>query len=217
MENLKNNLIKQLHLLMAIYFAYGFYVIYDEHTVKMEGLNATLNTIKGKIAIEDKKLKKLNTFRENLEQTKKRVNSVTEQITMVQKQLPTDVNDTEVLEFLTKEARALNIKNPNMNPLKEDLNGFYFTKNYQMKGVGTYLQFLILFERIASSERLFNVQEILFEKEEDGEKGRFRTANMLAKLQAFRYNEAHQERSGIKEIEQKFKEKAKNKPKGRKR
>jgi Tfp pilus assembly protein PilO len=217
MDNLKNNILKQLHLLLLIYFGYGFYVTFDEHETVMAQLNSKQNSIKSKIKKEKKKLKKLNKFRESLKQTKERVEGVAEQINKVQKQLPTNVNDTEVLEFLTSEARALNIRNPNMSPLKEDANGFYFTKNYEVKGSGTYLQFLILLEKISSSERLFNVSELLFEKDLNGQKGRFRTATMLAKLQSYRYNESHKEQSGIKEIEKQFNTKKKSKRNKRKK
>jgi Tfp pilus assembly protein PilO len=217
MDNFKNNILKQLHLILLLYMGYSFWIVYEEHDAKMDSLNSKQIAINKKIKKEKKKLKKLNKFRESLKQTKERVEGVAEQIKVVQKQLPTNVNDTEVLEFLTSEARNLNIKNPNMSPLKEDANGFYFTKNYEVKGVGTYLQFLILLEKIASSERLFNVSELSFVKEKNGQKGRFRTATLVAKLQSYRYNENHKEQSGIKEIEKQFQKKKKRKRKRKKK
>src|SRR5690606_29286257 len=98
-----------------------------------------------------KKIAEIETFKENLAASKERVQEVVKQIEKVQKQLPTDVNDTLVQQYFSKTAEKLRMLNPNPTTQIEILNGFYYTKNYKFTASGTFLQTLILLEQISKS------------------------------------------------------------------
>ena len=123
----------------------------------------------------------------------------------MQKQLPTDVNDAKVQEMLGGIASKLKIKKPVQFPEAESNKGFYFAKEYTFKGRGTFLQSLIFFENLAKTERILNVKNVKISQSPEKDRGRFQIIEMETRVESFRYNEGHEEKSGVEEIEQQFK------------
>jgi hypothetical protein len=73
--------------------------------------------------------------------------------------------------------------------------GFYFAKDYKFTGTGTFLQFLILMEKLevmASNDRILNVKSLSLSVTdrlaENDKKSRFQLLNFEAKIESFRYN-----------------------------
>lgn len=193
--------IRNLQWLIILNAGLTYYNELDEHEKQVENILAAKPSIEEQIVKENKKVDEAKIFMANLESSKKRVLEVAGQIEQVQKQLPNQINDTEVLDFFTTESSNLNIK-PSVSPGEEKPNDFYFIKRYSFKGVGTYLQFLIYMERINSSDRLINVQSVKISNSGERQKGRFQMLNMEANFEGFRYNQSFKEETGIDKIEQ---------------
>ena len=140
----------------------------------------------------------------NLTKSKERVKEVVKQIEKVQKQLPTDVNDTQVQSIIGDIANNLKIKDPSPTPEEETNNGFYFAKEYKFSAYGTFIQFLIFFENLEKTERILNIKSLKITFDQEKTRGRFPIVNLDTVIESFRYNQSYRERSGVEEIEKKY-------------
>jgi Tfp pilus assembly protein PilO len=177
-------------------------------------LQNQLPALQASISKSKKKIAELESFKDNLDGAKERINEVARQIEKIQRQVPADVNDTVVQSLLSEEAKELNIQNFDSKPGKETLNGFYFTKEYDAAGMGTFLQALIFFERLAKQERVLNIKKMTLKVVDQLKKSRYQMLNMSFILESYRYNQAHRESTGIEEIEREFSQK--KTPRGKK-
>jgi Tfp pilus assembly protein PilO len=188
MKELVNKFISSFHWLIIVYALWGAYNAYDEHAVEHERILAQKPTIEAEITATKKKVEEIQDFIKKTDEYKVRVEEVAKNIENVQKQLPPDINDSQILTYFSQEMSALNIKDPNLIPDSE-LSGTYFiSKDYRMKANGTYLQFLIFFERIGSAARIYNVKSLKLTTIEDKKRGRFQLLAVEGIIQAFRYN-----------------------------
>ena len=201
---MKDGLVKNLHWLIILYACWGLFTIYEEKEVELETSGVSIPVIEAKITRSKGKLRQIETFKKNLSQSKERVKEVVKQIEKVQKQLPSDVNDTEVQSLMGDIANNLKIKEPQPSPAEEVNNGFYFAKDYKFTGYGTFIQFLIFFENLEKTERILNVKGLELEYDDDKTRGRFPIVNIKTTIESYRYNTDYKERSGVEEIEKKF-------------
>ena len=104
-----------------------------------------------------------------------------------------------------------------LSPGREENKGFYFTKRYELKGNGTFLQFLILLEKIAENERILNIKTLNLKKSDKKQRGRFQVINTSINIEAYRYNPSHREDRGIKAIDASLNDKKKKPSSKRKR
>jgi Tfp pilus assembly protein PilO len=200
MKELMGKVLAQLHWIIIAYGAWGAYVIYDEHTIAMSQIEEQFPVTEEAIKVAEERLSKIDEFRKNLDQSRLRVTEVFNSIGQVQKQLPTEINDIEILDFLSKEAKSLNIPEIETSPMPELPMGFYISKPYSIKARGTFLQFVVFLERIDAAERLFNIKNITIRSEDDVQKTRFRVVTLELMLDTFKFNSRHTETSGVEEV-----------------
>ena len=180
-----------LTYLPVLFIAYAGYDFYDKYTIH-EQLKLTKETIvAGKdreIKIDEEKVKQVEVFKKNIESAKKRIEEVAVQIDQVQRQLPEVINDTDILGSFQKEADLIRISNIFLKPSEEKEEDFYFKKQYMFKGTGTYLQFVVFFERLNQKDRLLNVHFLKMNRSQEKKKGRFQLVEIEALIEAFKYN-----------------------------
>jgi Tfp pilus assembly protein PilO len=205
MKSLVGGMLSRLHIIILLYAAYTTWEAWDQHETRRVEIESQLPGIEEELAKYRTKLKEIDSYRKDVENSRKRVEEVFRSIEKVQRQLPLEVSDIEVLDYLAKEGRSLNITNLEPTPQPENPQGFYVAKPYSIKARGTFLQFVIFLERLSLSERLFNVQSVAFNSDLSAQKGRFHMIDMRAVIETFRYNSDHKENSGIEEIEAQFK------------
>lgn len=200
MKESLGKILGQLHLIIALYGLWSIYGIYDSHTTALAQIEEQFPAIQAEIDEAEKKLSQIEEFRKNLEASRVRVTEVFNSIGQVQKQLPPEINDIEILDFFSKEGKSLNIPEIESTPSPEQAMGFYVSKPYKIIARGTFLQFVVFLERIDASERLFNVNTVLIKTDEEAQKTRFRVVDMEVELQTFKYNSRHVETSGVETI-----------------
>lgn len=198
--------------MILAYGAWNIWVAYEEHTTKIKEISDSIPQIQSQINRARKEKKQIRFYLRDIEEAKKNIELVAQEVENLQKKLPEAIKDTENLGYLKKLADGLNIKKIYLSPGTEQNQGFYYTKKYEFSGTGTFLQFLILLEKIGNSERLLNVKELNFKRSEEKQRGRFQLTNARFVVEAYRYNPNHKEDRGIKQLEEKFKAK-----KGKKR
>lgn len=188
MKDLVNKLISNIHVFLLMYGLYGGWVLYDEHVIQLEDIISRGSGIDGEISAAEKKVKEIQEFSRKTEEYKVRVEEVAKNIEAVQKQLPAETNDTQILSFFQNEINSLNIKDADFKPGKEERSTYYISKEYTLKARGTFLQFLIFFERIGTADRIYNIRNLKLSTPNDVQKGRFQIISGEGIIQAFRFN-----------------------------
>ncbi len=201
MKELGNKIIANLHYILLIYGLYGVWEYYENHTAQVEQLEAQASALENEIATNAAKLKEIEEFSKKTEEYKVRVESVAKNIEEAQKQLPSEINDSQILSFFSGEMSVLNIKDPSLVPGKENTSTYFISKDYNVKANGTYLQFLILFERIGNAARIYNVKNLTMNVADDKKRGRFQMVSMDMTIQAFRFNPNFKVDRGFDKIE----------------
>jgi len=212
-----NGLIKKLPLFIILYTAYMAYDMYEIHQQKVKEAQDRVPVLQNQIKKAKQKKKDLKRYFQDIEEAKKNIELVAQEVEKVQRQLPSEISDAENLQLVKGIAEKLNIKNVFLQPKNEEDKGFYYIKNYEMKATGTFLQFLIFFEKIAENKRLLNIRDVELKEIGSPQRGRFQLINSRIIIQAYRFNPNHKEDRGIDDIEKQFKDKPKPKPKRRKR
>jgi Tfp pilus assembly protein PilO len=188
MKELVNKLISSLHFFILLYGLYGAWVMYDEHSTQLQEISDRDIGLDDEIARTQKKVKEIQEFSKKTDVYKLRVEEVAKSIESVQKQLPAETNDTQILSYFQSEINSLNIKDANFTPGKEEKSTYYISKEYSLKGKGTFLQFLIFLERIGKADRIYNIKELKLANLKERQKGRFQLISGEGVIQAFRYN-----------------------------
>jgi Tfp pilus assembly protein PilO len=202
---MKEMLVRNFHWFIIAYTFVGLWDIYELKTEALENSAQLPPAVATKIQRAKNQIKKIERFKKNLSKSKERVQEVVKQIEKVQKQLPSDVNDTEVQSLIGDIAKKLKMVEPSPSPGQEVNNGFYFSKEYTFQAKGTFLQAIIFFENLKDSERILNVKSFDIALDESKAKSRFPILNISTAVESFRYNNSYKEKSGVDEIENQFK------------
>ena len=188
MKELSGKFLGNLHWLILLYGLYGAYLKYDEHSIAMEGIESQFVGIDTETVQTKKKLQEIQENMGKIAEFKTRVEDVAKNIESVQRQLPADINDTQISIFLNQEMSTLNIKDTSIVPQQEQTGTYFVSKDYSFKGKGTFLQFLIFFERLGNAARIYNIKSLKLTNSSDSQKGRFQLVNGETVIQAFRLN-----------------------------
>ncbi|MBP9673954.1 MAG: type 4a pilus biogenesis protein PilO [Bacteriovoracaceae bacterium] len=194
---LKDLFTKKLHLVVLVVILYNLYSDYSLYQEKKQAIIGQKPVLESRLKELEEKNKKVKIFQENLAASQQRVEEVTAQIEQVQRQLPNTISDTEILQLFSREAAELKIKDITQESFREEVRGFYAAKKYKFQGNGTYLQFMIFFENLAQSDRLFNVAYLSMKQALFQQKGRFQLVNMDSVIETFRYNQELQSQPAL--------------------
>ena len=204
-----NLLLPYLHILLLAWAFYSGYEVYNENSVKIEGVKERNQIQRAKLKKTERQLKQVKKFQENLEESKSRVKEVVEKISEMQKQLPSDIKDIEVTGKLTDFATMLKMVNPEVTPAVEVNRNFYFSKDYNLDMQGTYLQALIFFEKLenlSKQDRILNVKYLKLSVSESADsRSRFKILDQTTTVEAYRYNEYYDATKDIQEEKNKVK------------
>ena len=182
-------LVQNLHFLIIIYITLNRFDGFTTHLQGVESKDAEIATVVKKRKNLAKRKERMEAFAENLEESKLRLKDVEKEIESVRKLLPGEISDAEVLDFFSGEASLLNIKNITLRPQAEENRGFYIAKQYEIRGTGTYLQFLIYFDRMRKNPRPVDITAVTMTSSPSREnKGRFHLLDFVAKMEVFGQN-----------------------------
>ncbi len=183
---------KNIHLFIIIYALYGGYEYYEQQDGKLVGLKQTLEAGKAKVQRVKKELRQVEQYQKDLVASEQRVQEVVGKLEELTRQLPPTINDTEISTVLEKFSTKLKMFDLNFSPGKELEKGFYFAKDYNFDVKGTYLQFLIFYEKLeklSENGRILNVKYLRMKKSDKGDKrSRFQILDLSTTLEAFRSN-----------------------------
>ncbi|GAB4017129.1 MAG: hypothetical protein Fur0010_17500 [Bdellovibrio sp.] len=194
-------LLSKLHIFIILYAGFNLYTIYEARIQEQELSESQLPVLQTKLQKKKKEKSQLKDYYNDIEEAKQKIELVANEVEKIQKKFPSQISDTENLMLIKTSAESLNIKNIFLTPGVEENKGFYFIKKYEFKGMGTYLQFLMFFEKIAQSDRLLNVRNVKLTRSQIKQRGRFEVIDCEATLEAYRHNPDYKEDRGIETIE----------------
>lgn len=166
--------------------AYMTYNRFDEIALKKDRKLQEEETLKLQVRKQAKKLKEIEEFKKNFEESKQLVEMREDQLEEVRKRLPDFIDDNEVLGTFKNEMEYLNILKTNFALPVEKEKGFYFERKYSGSFVGTYLQTMVLFERISKKDRLYNIHSLKLVK--SGNSGSYQLLTASVDFEVYRYN-----------------------------
>jgi Tfp pilus assembly protein PilO len=173
---------------MFLYGCWTTYELWEQHDLRMTEIVTEIPNVEADIVKLKSKVKEINDFIKKADEYKVRVEEVARNIESVQKQLPAETNDSQILAAFQSEMKVLNIKDTILEPKTEEASTYFISKDYSIKASGTFLQFLIFFERIGNATRIYNVKSLKLTTNGATRKGRFQIVNGEAIIQAYRFN-----------------------------
>jgi len=191
-------LMKFMPLIIILYSAYELNNLWTEHEELLLSKQGAIPAIQNRITKFKRERKEVDTYMADIESAKKRIELVAQEVESLQKKLPSNISDPENLAMFQGFTDNLNIREVSIVPGQEENLGFYFKKRYELKGKGTFLQFLILMEKIAENERLLNIKSVRMFKDDSTQfRGRFQLIKAEMSIEAYRYNPDHKEKREI--------------------
>lgn len=201
-------LLKNLHWFIMAVAAFNFYQSYtvadEQYTalVEQEGMKRT------ELAKNKKVAREISNYYSNIKEEKEKIERVAKEIEKMQQLLPSEISDSDNINLLRKLADDINIKELSVVPENESDRGFFIARRYKLQAKATYLQFLIMFEKISENKRILNIGESSFKVTTLPQRGKFQVIDGEFVLEAYRYNANFKEDRGIDAIEKKFEEDA---------
>ncbi|MCB9060384.1 MAG: type 4a pilus biogenesis protein PilO [Halobacteriovoraceae bacterium] len=201
MEGILDKIISKLHLVVLVLIVMNVLEMFEGQKNRKEEIQKLIVSQEKIIQRLTKEKAKITDYNSDIENWKEKINDVAERVENLKKKLPSRTLDTENQAIIKGISEKLNIRKSSIRPTGEIPKGFYFIKNYSFSGEGTFLQFLIFFEKIALSERLLNVSTLNFVSPEGRQKGRFQIVKAEAVIEAYRYNPSHKVDTQIEGLE----------------
>lgn len=203
-----DKILKNLHWLIIAYATFNFYILYIETEEKLTNIVSQEEAQRLQLTRNKKTQREIANYYKNINEEKDKIERVAKEIEKTQQLLPGEISDSENINLLRKMADDVNIKELSITPELDFDRGFFIARKYRVKAKATFLQFLIMFEKIAENKRILNVGESVFRKSAEPQKGKFQVIEGVFSIEAYKYNSNFKEDRGIAEIEKKFKEPA---------
>ncbi len=203
-------ILKNLHWFIIAYAAFNFYTMYEAKNEEIVGLEGQVEVQKTALVRNKNTQKEISNYYANIKEEKDKIEKVALEIEKMQQLLPSEISDTENIHLLRSLADDVNVKDISIAPEQEANRGFFFARRYKIKAKATFLQFLILFEKIGENKRILNVGEATFRKSDEPQRGKFQIIAGEFVIEAYRYNAQFKEDRGIDAIEKKFQDQPKS-------
>lgn len=180
--------LKNFQWLVLLYGVYNVYAINEEYEPKPEQVRQGAEKIREKLNKNKKVKKEIDEFYKNIEEAKLKIEKVKESVEKTQQLLPGEISDIENVALLRRTGEDLNIKTMSIEPDVEVTNGIFISKKYKFRATATYIQFLILFERISNNKRVLNIKDLNLKGLSAGKRGGVQLLTGFFTLEAYRFN-----------------------------
>ena len=166
-----NKILAKIHYVIIAWAIWNLYQANEVHKKNLKEIEDKVPIAQKKIEKEKNRKKEIENYLADIEDAKRRIKVVTSKIELSYKQIPNDKSSTVVLDYIKSIAEKINLKDIKIIPKEEKNEGLYFSRKFGIVAVGTFLQFLILFEKIAEAERILNIYSLEFNTFEYKKKG----------------------------------------------
>lgn len=188
MKEFLNKIIASIHWVVVGLGLWNIWFMYEDHSVEIEEVLSRETQIESEIGEKKKSLEEIKDYVRKADEFKARIEQVAKNIESTQRQLPQETNDDKIISFLKSEMGLLNIKEGSVISNQEQKSTYYISKDFSLKAEGTFLQFLVFFERLKEQDRIYSIKELKIINSNDKQKGRFKMLSFQGVIQAYRYN-----------------------------
>jgi Tfp pilus assembly protein PilO len=188
MKEFLNKIIASIHWVVVGLGLWNIWFMYEDHSVQIEEVLSRETQIESEIGEKKKSLEEIKDYVRKADEFKARIEQVAKNIESTQRQLPQETNDDKIISFLKSEMGLLNIKEGSVISNQEQKSTYYISKEFTLKAEGTFLQFLVFFERLKEQDRIYSIKELKIVNLNDKQKGRFKMLSFQGVIQAYRYN-----------------------------
>lgn len=188
MKEFLNKIIASIHWVVVGLGLWNIWFMYEDHSVQIEEVLSRETQIESEIGEKKKSLEEIKDYVRKADEFKARIEQVAKNIESTQRQLPQETNDDKIISFLKSEMGLLNIKEGSVISNQEQKSNYYISKDFSLKAEGTFLQFLVFFERLKEQDRIYSIKELKIINSNDKQKGRFKMLSFQGVIQAYRYN-----------------------------
>ncbi len=199
-------ILRNIHWLIIAAALFNNGMIYKESDEKKAEVLIQQEAQRKVLQNAKKSKKEILSFYKDIDEAKNRIERVAKEIEKTQQLLPSEVSDIENISLLRGMAEDVNIKEVSITPDVDEERGFYIARKYKFKAKATYLQFLIVFEKISENKRILNISDLVFKKIEQPQRSKFQLIDGEFDMEAYRYNPKFKEERGIDTIEKNFKD-----------
>jgi Tfp pilus assembly protein PilO len=188
MKEFLNKIIGSVHWIVVGLGLWNTWFLYEDHSLQIDEVISRESQIESEIGEKKKSLEEIKDYVKRADEFKARIEQVARNIETTQRQLPQETNDDKIITFLKSEMSLLNIKEGSVVSSQEQESPYYISKDFSLKAEGTFLQFLVFFERLKEQDRIYSIKELKIVNSNDKQKGRFKMLSFQSVIQAFRYN-----------------------------
>lgn len=190
-EQLVDLLVRRGGVLFActlwLYALYGAYDFWLSDTGELSRLDRRIQPLIRDVAALNEQMSKSEEFIRKQQTVRKELDEMEAQIKAFQKRLPNEFSDTEIFQLIADEVDTINMISDELVPGKVLTYDFYEGKAYELRAKGTFLQFLVLLERLSQKDRVMDVHDIVLKPSSN--EGGFQILEGSMNLEAFRYAE----------------------------
>jgi len=188
MKEYLNKIIASVHWIVVGLGLWNTWFLYEDHSLQIKEVISRETQIESEIGEKKKSLEEIKDYVKKADEFKSRIEQVAKNIETTQRQLPQETNDDKIISFLKSEMGLLNIKEGSVISNQEQKSNYYISKDFSLKAEGTFLQFLVFFERLKAQDRIYSIKELKIINSNDKQKGRFKMLSFQGVIQAYRYN-----------------------------
>lgn len=189
-----SKLLGNFHLFLIVILVYFAWLDFEEYQQNLEMKQGEVTSVNQQLETSKSRLGEIEVYKTNLQRSRQKLREVRNQILLVREKLPSEKDQTGLLEFLSDQADRLRLSETRFAPLPEVNKDLYFVEKYEVEGIGTFQQFLVYLEKMTLQQRVYNidVMELRPAGEEEGDTRRSRKFQMLEAqivLETYRFNQ----------------------------
>ena len=175
---------QNLHVLVFIWGIVSVLLDYVNHSDKKLQLNEENKNMDIQLNAQIKKKKLISDYKNKLSVLEKRLETITKEFKATQDRFPSEISDSNIKDIAAK--LKLNDFSFNFQDKKEE--DFYLINTYQLKSIGTFLQFLIFFEQVKKMDSIINIKSLSLTRSNKNLLDRFQYLDAMATVEIYGLN-----------------------------
>lgn len=185
---MKDTLLKLFPYAIIGFTLWQSFGIFEDETERTEMLEMQVGPAESAVVKLQRRIKAVKDSESKIAEYEERLNDLKKQMEALKTKMPPDEDKTAVLQELRNSAQSINIKDVTFNPGAKKDNGIYFSNGIDIKGHGTFLQFLLFLEQSYSGKRLININKLKMTASPTQSKGRFFFVDVETLFETYEYN-----------------------------
>lgn len=181
--------LKFLPILALLYAANNCYTMYENYENQLTSLNSEIESQNAQKQQSMRTKADIEEYKRNIEIEKTKIARVEKEIEKIQQLFPSEISDNDNITLIRKYAEDVRVNQvTRVAPLGDEDKGFYIARPYHFAMKATYLQFIVLLEKLSDSERIINIRSIDFKINNENQKGKYQLIDGEITLETYKFN-----------------------------